>query len=176
MREELRPATFSDFGVTKCNPGHRQKLARTIRPNPPVSCRIYIQRMEAQSQMAGGLLITDLTDSTCRQGMAAICALPVPHGVGCERPLSRQRCASTPIGFWLSCSGRSVREAGWEALRRRTRAKMRAPRQSPASGTRQGLRSGARSQKIGPETQARPLVRPHVCGALWIARRRSCGL
>ena len=32
MREELRPATLSDFGVTKTQPWRRQKLARTIRP------------------------------------------------------------------------------------------------------------------------------------------------
>ena len=35
--------------------------------------------------------------------------IAVVHGVGRERPLSRQRCASTPIGFDLVQGGRGAR-------------------------------------------------------------------
>ena len=48
--------------------------------------------------MAGGPLITDLTDLIRSREMTAFRAFAVAHGVGHERPLSRQRCASTPIG------------------------------------------------------------------------------
>ena len=64
MREELRPAILSDFGVTKTQPLAPAKASTNDPANPPVSCRIYIQRMVAPSRMAGGPLFADLTDST----------------------------------------------------------------------------------------------------------------